>query len=217
MGNFEVRILGVCGSPVKGGNTEVFLRKALEFAEREGVKVELIRLADVEIKDCIHCNWCLTNQKEDDICAQKDGMTEIYKKILESDGILFATPVYVRRMSGRMANLFDRLRAFEFGCYYRKRHPLKDKVAAALAVSWRRHGGTETTLLTLNQSFLMFDMIVAGVGAAGFSSIDGIGKFDPSDKHLILKDEFALKMAERTVKRMVELIRMVKKAKTKSE
>lgn len=213
MDNFEIKILGVCGSPIKNGNTEVLLRKALEFAEAEGVKTELIRLADVEVKDCVHCNWCLFNQTENDFCAQKDGMTEIYRKILEYDGLLVATPVYIRRFSGRLANMLDRLRALELGKYYRKKHPLKDKVVASLAVSWFRHGGTETALLTLNQSFLIWDMIVAGLGAAGFSSINGTGKFDPSDKHLILKDEFALKQTEKTVKRMVELIKMVKKAK----
>ncbi|MGP3667716.1 MAG: flavodoxin family protein [Candidatus Bathyarchaeota archaeon] len=213
MDSFYIKILGICGSPVIGGNTEVFLRKALEFAEAEGAKTELIRLADVEVKDCIHCNWCLFNQVENDFCAQKDGMTEIYRKIMECDGLLVATPVYIRRLSGRLANLIDRLRALELGKYYRKRYPLKDKVVASLAVSWFRHGGTDTTLLILNQSFLAWDMIVAGLGAAGFSSINGTGKFDPSNKHLILKDEFALKLAEKTVKRMVELIKMVKKSK----
>jgi multimeric flavodoxin WrbA len=213
MGTHETKILGVCGSPIINGNTELFLKKALEVAEAEGAKTELIRLAEVEVKDCIHCNWCLTSQTENEFCAQKDGMTEIYRKILECDGLIVATPVYIRRFSGRVANLLDRLRAIEFGKYYRKKHPLKDKVVACLAVSWFRHGGTETALLILNHSFLQWDMIIAGPGAAGFTSINGTGVFDPSNKHLILKDGFALKQVKKTVKRMLELIRMVKKAR----
>ena len=156
----------------------------MEIAEAEDAKTELIRLADVEVRDCIHCNWCLVNQTENDFCAQKDGMSEIYRKLLENDGLIVATPVYIRRFSGKIANLLDRIRALEFGKYYRKRYPLKDKVVASLAVSWFRHGGTETTLVALNHSFLQWDMIVAGPGAAGFSSINGTGAFDTSNKHL---------------------------------
>ena len=32
----EIKILGVCGSPIKGGNTEVFLEEALKVARKMG-------------------------------------------------------------------------------------------------------------------------------------------------------------------------------------
>ena len=48
----EIKILGICGSPIKGGNTEVFLNEALKAAENTGnVQTELISLAGKEIKD----------------------------------------------------------------------------------------------------------------------------------------------------------------------
>jgi multimeric flavodoxin WrbA len=53
----EIKILGICGSPIKGGNTEVFLNEGLKAAESVGdVQTELISLAGKEIRDCRHCN-----------------------------------------------------------------------------------------------------------------------------------------------------------------
>ena len=47
----EIEILGICGSPVKGGNTEVFLKRCLEAAEASGgVKTKLISLAGKEME-----------------------------------------------------------------------------------------------------------------------------------------------------------------------
>ncbi|MGB8781423.1 MAG: NAD(P)H-dependent oxidoreductase [Candidatus Bathyarchaeia archaeon] len=41
-----VRILGIVGSPRKGGNTETAVREALTAAEREGAETELLQLVD---------------------------------------------------------------------------------------------------------------------------------------------------------------------------
>ena len=49
----EITVLGICGSPIKGGNTEVFLKESLKAAEAtDGVKTKLISLADKDIRDC---------------------------------------------------------------------------------------------------------------------------------------------------------------------
>jgi len=48
----EIKILGVCGSPIKGGNTEVILREALKATETAGdVQTELMSLAG-KVKKC---------------------------------------------------------------------------------------------------------------------------------------------------------------------
>ena len=96
-----IKVLGVCGSPIKGGNTELFLNEALKAAEASGeVQTELITLAGREIKDCRHCNWCVNKQIEGKFCAQNDDMAEIFPKILAADGLMLASPVYVGRLSG---------------------------------------------------------------------------------------------------------------------
>ena len=100
----EIKVLGVCGSPIQGGNTETFLEEVSKAAEGTGdVKTELISLAGREIRDCRHCNWCLTKQVEGKFCSQNDDMAEIYAKVLQADGLLLASPVYIGRLSGYLA------------------------------------------------------------------------------------------------------------------
>jgi len=213
----KINILGVCGSPIKGGNTEIFLEEALKAARGiRDVKTELVLLSQKDINDCQHCNWCLRGQKEGQFCKQKDDMTEIYPLLLEADGLLLASPVYFGRLSGYLASFIDRLRVFVFGNYYRNK--LKDKVGGSLAVAWNRHEGLETTLSSINYAFETMGMLTAtehglALGAAGVSSLGGTGKFIPDDRHQILKDEYGLKSARRLAKRVVEIIEIVKLGK----
>ena len=45
------------------------------------------------------------------------------------------------------------------------------------------------------------------------SSLGGTGKFDPKDKHQVLKDEHGLETARATADSMVELSKIVKEGK----
>ena len=210
----EIKILGVCGSPIKQGNTAAFLEATLKAArEMDDVQTEAVYLSGKDIGDCQHCNWCLTGQKPGQFCKQNDDMNEIYPLLVEADGLLLASPVYFARLSGRMACFIDRLRAFAYGNYYRGQ--LKGKVGGALAVGWTRHGGVETTLLSLNFAFSSLGMLTAhergaSLGAGGVSSLSGTGKFTPDDKLGVLKDEYGLRSARQLARRMVEFIRMGK-------
>jgi len=95
-----ITVLGICGSPVKGGNTEAFLNEALKAAAAlPGVTTRLIRLADKNIGDCTHCNWCVTRQTADRYCQVKDDMSTIYPELINADVIMMATPVYFARLS----------------------------------------------------------------------------------------------------------------------
>jgi len=61
----KIKVLGICGSPFKDGNTEVFLRQSLEAAQGIGdVETQLITIADKDISDCRQCNWCIIQQEE---------------------------------------------------------------------------------------------------------------------------------------------------------
>lgn len=213
----EIKIIGICGSPIKGGNTEVFLKEALNAAKNAGnVQTELISLAGKEIKDCRHCNWCLTKQEEGKFCVQKDDMVEIYPKILQADGLLLASPVYSGRLSGYLACFLDRLRCFVFGNFYRAE--LHNKVGGALSVAWLRNAGIETTLISILSALMGMEMIPVGphhglgaiTGAGGLSSDYGTGKFDPKDRLGILKDEYGLKGARSLGQRVVEVTKLLK-------
>jgi len=70
----EINILGVCGSPIKGGNAEAFLNEALKAAGKiDGVRTEIITLAGKNIEGCKHCNWCLVKQEKGKFCFLRLG------------------------------------------------------------------------------------------------------------------------------------------------
>ena len=205
-----IRILGVSGSPIKRGNTETFLQKALEFAESTGdASTQMVSLAENKISDCNHCNWCLAKQKDGKPCAQQDAMQDIYPLVLEADALLLASPVYVARLSGYMAAFLDRLRVFAHGNYYKDR--LTDKVGGALGVGWFRHGGLETTLLSIVFGFMTYAMIPVGTGldcpwgAPALASREGRGIFERDLKLGVLEDEFAHRSMELLINRMIRI------------
>ena len=84
------KILGVLGSPRKEGNTHVLISKILEGAKEAGASGEILFLDDLDIKECAGCFSCWKGNE----CSRKDDMNDLYQKILESDVIIWGTPVY---------------------------------------------------------------------------------------------------------------------------
>lgn len=219
----KIKLYGISGSPVKDGNTDALLAEALKAGEEMGdVETSMVSLygkRGLELRDCNHCNWCLRKQEEGMFCQyqNEDVMGEIYPKVVEADGLIFATPVYIGRMSGYMACLLDRLRVVVHGNVYRD--ALKNKVAGGIAVSWFRNSGVETTLQGLAMSFMTFKMIPVGSGAGSIfggavnATLNGTGQFDPGERHGALKDDFGLNSARCTVRNVVELARLIKAGK----
>lgn len=83
-------ILGVVGSPRRKGNTHILVSRILEGAKKEGAATEIIFLNDLTIRECDGCHVCWKGRK----CSKKDDMNNIYPKIIQSDVIIFGTPVY---------------------------------------------------------------------------------------------------------------------------
>ena len=210
----EVRILGICGSPVRRGNAEAMLEGALRSQEGEaGVSYEIVSLADSGVGDCIHCNWCLRKQEGDRRCSVDDGMTALYPRVEEADVLLLATPVYFGRLSGHLAACIDRMRVYVHGNL--TAGMLRNKVGGCLAVAWFRMAGQEMALLSVNQFFYAVNMVIASPdlglqGGSAFSSLQGTGRREGDDRLLVLRDELGMMSAVSTVSRAVELARLVK-------
>ena len=219
MDEVKVKLLGIAASPYKGGNTELALQHALKATEELGwVDAEFISTAGMQIRDCDGDNWCITHLVPDKYCSKNDDMTQIYPKVLAADAIIFASPVYLTRISVQMTAIFDRLRAFTFGMH---RSGLKNKVAGAIAAGWYRNGGIETTLLSIYQSAFMCEMLPVSLhhsgcfyGGAVVTSLHGESKGVGKDKHLALQDEWGLKSCRDLAWRVCEVARIVKTGKT---
>lgn len=99
-----MKFVGILGSGRKGGNTEVLLDVALEEAQKSGVIIDKIPLKDKSIAPCDGCLGCTETGR----CIIDDDVQEIHKKMVESDGIIWASPVYFWSMTGQTKTLMDR-------------------------------------------------------------------------------------------------------------
>ncbi|MCK9363609.1 MAG: flavodoxin family protein [Syntrophales bacterium] len=204
-----IKLLGICGSPVKNGNTQALLEEGLRSVQQTGqVETDSVSLAGMRVEACKHCNWCVRNQAEDKFCAIEDEMESLYAKMISADGIVIATPVHAGRLSGIMANALDRMRVFKYGRVYGGK--LAFKVGGGMAVGFVRDGGLEMTLLSLAAFFETFEMIIAGKGATGLTSLNGTGRLKKGVRKMVLEDEYGLRSARKLCARVVDLSRRLK-------
>ncbi|UWG98780.1 flavodoxin family protein [Dehalobacter sp. DCM] len=111
-------ILGIAGSPRKGGNTETLLDEALASAQAQGARTEKVLLSSTRIAPCMGCGACERTGE----CIQKDGMQKLYDTILSADVILFASPIYFYSVSGTAKCAIDRTQAL-----WSRKYKLKDE------------------------------------------------------------------------------------------
>ena len=101
------RILGIFGSPRRGGNTDLLLEEALKGAAAEGAGVEEIRLCDFRISPCSECLSCFN----DGACVIPDDMQDIYRCLLEADIVILASPIFFYGITGLAKVMVDRCQA----------------------------------------------------------------------------------------------------------
>lgn len=99
-----MKIIAISGSPRINGNSDVLCDEFLKGAKEAGCEVEKVSLAKTKLSPCLACYACGKTGK----CIQKDGMEEILEKLIQSDVILLATPVYFYSMDAQMKMFIDR-------------------------------------------------------------------------------------------------------------
>jgi multimeric flavodoxin WrbA len=210
-----INVLGICGSPVKEGNTEAFLEEVVNSVKGQKVRTKTINVSRLNINDCLHCSFCIAKQTEERFCRQQDDMQEIYPQVIDADVLVLASPVYLHRMSGYLARFMDRLVALYNGKKYNR--ALRDKIGVALAVGWYRNAGLETTLLSITSGMITLGMIPVGgfpgFGGTAVSSKNGCGVFDPGVRLGVLEDEIGLQTGRNTLMHAIELARIFKAGK----
>lgn len=107
-GGIKMKIIVVCGSPRKDGNTEIMADAFINGAKEQGHEVEKINIEDKKIAPCLGCEYCFSN---DGICFQEDDMEEVLEKIDDADMIVFASPIYWFSITAQLKCVIDRLYA----------------------------------------------------------------------------------------------------------
>ena len=103
-----MKVIAINGSPRKTWNTATLLTKTLEGAASAGA--ELIHLYDLNYKGCTSCLLCKRKDyKNPGLCAMKDALTPILKKIETCDVLILASPIYIGNVSGEMRSFLERL------------------------------------------------------------------------------------------------------------
>src|SRR5208337_125214 len=132
-----MKAVAINGSPRKGGNTEILLKKVLAPLAAAGWETEFIQIGGTNIRGCQACYDC-------------------FKKMTAADAIILGSPTYFTDVSAEMKALVDRagLVSLANGGLFR------GKIGAAV-VAVRRGGGTHA-FDTMNHMFLMSGAIVPG-------------------------------------------------------
>jgi len=100
-------VLVFLGSPRKKGNSEVLTEALLEGVRQEDGVPEIIRLCDLKISPCISCGGC--DKKGE--CVVEDDMTPLYKKIISTDKIILASPIFFYGITAQAKAFIDRTQA----------------------------------------------------------------------------------------------------------
>ena len=103
----NMKVLGIMGSPRRQSNTEILLDKALEGAREAGAEVEKVLVSKLKISPCLEIYAC----RKDGNCAIKDDMQSLYKKLLEADHVILASPMFFYGVTSQAKAIIDRCQA----------------------------------------------------------------------------------------------------------
>ena len=100
-------VLIFLGSPRKKGNSEILTQAVIEGVEQAGGRSEIIRLCDLKISGCLNCGGCDKAGK----CVVEDDMTPLYDKIIATDKIILASPIFFYGITAQAKAFIDRCQA----------------------------------------------------------------------------------------------------------
>ncbi len=147
--NSDAKLIVVSSSPRDYGNVRIVAKIVEGIArEVEGIGVIHIDVYDYDIKPCIGC-------VSDDVmlcrypCIIEDDMKKLYEHVLNSDGIIFVTPIYWYNVPGPLKNFIDRLTVFENAIFTEGKSKLEGKVASFIAI------GNDTGSIAVIQNLMI--------------------------------------------------------------
>ena len=102
-----MRVLGIAGSPRRGGNTDLLLAEVLKGAASLEAEVKTIILNDLKITPCQHCDACFEAGR----CKYQDDMQMVYQELEQADRIVLASPLHFMGVTAQMKAMIDRCQA----------------------------------------------------------------------------------------------------------
>ena len=165
-----MKVLFICGSPHKHGNTRVAVDEMISVFKGYDVETEVVYVGGKEVRGCMGCGSCVNLGK----CVINDDVNVLAEKFSQADGLVLASPVYYASANGALIACLDRL-------FYSAGFDTRMKVGASIVVA--RRGGCSATFDQLNKYFSISGMPIAPSqywnlihgAAAGEAAYDGEG------------------------------------------
>ena len=157
-----MRVLGIAGSPRRGGNTDILLKEVLDGAASKGAEVKKIILSRLKIAPCQHCDACLETGR----CKIKDDMQMVYDELERADRIVLASPVHFMGVTAQTKAMIDRCQALWVRKYRLKKPPLgnkRERKGLFISVGGMKIANLfEPALATVKSVFKVLDITYAG-------------------------------------------------------
>lgn len=104
----KARVIAICGSMRRRGNTEQFLQRALDITSEYNIDTEIITLydKDIELEACARCPSDCSRRPA--VCVARDDFNSIFRSMLESDGIIVGSPVYWGGIPAKLKEVLNR-------------------------------------------------------------------------------------------------------------
>ena len=132
-----MKITILMGSPNKNGSTSLLVNEFVRGAKEAGHTCEVIDVCHANIHPCIGCVAC----GYEGLCVQKDDVEDIKEKLLSSDMVMFATPLYYYGMTAQLKAVVDRF------CAYNSSLNSRHLKSALLTVAWNADDWTFDALV----------------------------------------------------------------------
>jgi multimeric flavodoxin WrbA len=178
-----MKILALNSSPRGEGEskTELMLTHLVNGMQEAGAQVEVVDLRKKTVKNCIGCYTCWT--KTPGVCVHNDDMSnELFPGWLESDLVIYATPLYNYTVNATMKAFMERtlpfLQPFIAQKEGRATHPLRHQPPKAVLLSVA--GFPEDEVFNLLSSWVNFvygrhGLLVAEIYRPAAEMMAGIG------------------------------------------
>ena len=121
-----MKIVILMGSPNINGSTRILVDSFAQGAESAGHTCEVIDVCHANVHPCIGCVRC----GYEGPCVQKDDVETVRGKLLRSDMVVFATPLYYYGMTAQLKVIVDRF------CAYNSSLGSRHLKSALLTVAW---------------------------------------------------------------------------------
>ena len=116
-----MEVVGLAGSPRRGGNSETLLDRALDGARGAGATVTKLIINELKFTPCQNCGFCSKMGR----CRFRDDMVKVYEALDRADRVVLASPIYFTNVTAQTKMMVDRCQPYWARKYLLKKPPIK--------------------------------------------------------------------------------------------